>query len=406
MRVLDRASTIATLPLVSPHSGRPLVPVGPNLLAAGDEHWPVVDGIPFLRPDREALRLAAVAAVARGDTATARRLLLQDQDDWAPLPPPSDAAVDAVVDAVARGAVGARQAMVELNFGPVADYFAHRWSTPTFLAGLGLLAQHWHRPSLVVELACGLGQLLREPVRRGVPGIGIDLVYAKLWLARHFVFTDAAAPVQLVCGDAGIPPLGEGDDALVLCHDALYFFAARVGGARGCVGLAGRGGRVVFGHAHSRAVDHGGVGGHPWTPAAYAELLPGAVLYDDAELAAALLANAEALPRSPAALAAVEAVALAWRGPEAPAWGYLDLGQPPPTAPLVLNPLLAGAAPGEGPRWPTARLAAEYADTPYLRLDRPLEPAALARAAAGSGDDPALRDWARRRVLLDCPRGW
>ena len=80
---------------------------------------------------------------------------------------------------------------------------ADRWSAPTFLSALGLLEMHWTDPPLVLELACGIGQILREVAGHGVAVAGIDVVFSKLWLARHFVVPDA----PLVCADvtAGLP---------------------------------------------------------------------------------------------------------------------------------------------------------------------------------------------------------
>ena len=73
--------------LVSPLSGRSLHAISAHVLAAGDERWPVFDGVPFLRADRRTLADAALAAIDAGDIARAGALLLTDQDPFAPEPP-------------------------------------------------------------------------------------------------------------------------------------------------------------------------------------------------------------------------------------------------------------------------------------------------------------------------------
>ncbi len=168
-------------------------------LVADGERWPVLDGIAFLRADRRALADAALACLDTGDRDGALVLLLGDQDGWARTPPPTEAARRDLL--ARRHALSFREAMALLAFGPVGTYFAHRWSDPTFLSGLALAQSYWGAPRTVLELACGAGHFLRAFAGHAAEVVGGDLVFAKLWLARHWV----APQATLVCFDAAAP---------------------------------------------------------------------------------------------------------------------------------------------------------------------------------------------------------
>jgi hypothetical protein len=245
--------------------------------------WPVVDGIPFLRLGRERLASEALHALDRGDREAALGLLLADQDDWWN----GETAPEADLRALARDAhrVTLREAMAALRWGRVADYFAHRWSDPTFLAGLALVGAHWNAPRSAFELACGIGHHLRELALRGVRVAGADVVFAKLWLARHFVVPEA----ELACFDAGRewPELSRRD--LVLCHDALYFLEPKGAIVAALRALrAGPRGLLLVGHVHNADWPNLSSGAAV-TAARLAELFPAALAYADEELTAALL---------------------------------------------------------------------------------------------------------------------
>ncbi len=382
--------------LHSPVTGQPLH-VGAHALHAPDERWPVIDGIAFLRADRRALADAALAALDAGDAEAACALLLADQDGWASTPPPDDAACRAAVRGQAR--LGLREAMDLLAFGPVATYFAHRWSDPTFLSGLALAEAHWHAPARVVELACGAGHFLREFARQ--PGVrdvlGADLVFAKLWLARHFVCPDA----RLVCFDAAAPwPLADASAGLVFCHDALYFLPEKPAVARAMLRVAGDG-RVLVGHAHNAAVENLSHGA-PLLPQGYADLFGAALLYDDRELTRALVECRAPRPTDAAALLAAPAVALAAGAaardrPRAVAAG---LAVPAPGRWLRRNPLYeAVPAAAARRRFPSPRYEAEYG----ALATYPATSLAPAEARAG---DPGTEAMTRGRELLDLPARW
>ncbi|MCZ2858009.1 methyltransferase domain-containing protein [Blastococcus sp. VKM Ac-2987] len=338
---------------------------------------PVVDGIPFARAGREELRAEVAGLVAAGEVDRARVLLLADTDDWWTEPPPP---AEQLARVPAAGTL--REAMALLGMGRVADYFAHRWSDPTHLAGLALLQQHWPGSRPVVDVACGIGTQLRELARRGCTGlVGVDVVWAKLWLARRFVCPGA----RYVCVDAtavpgtAVPGLDVPRPAYVLCSDAFYFLRDKPAAAAALHALAGPGGTVVVGHAH--VTDPAG---EPLTPEGYAAVLGTDLLYDDDELTRALLAGRPPRPAAPADLHGSEAVALVAGDPLRPA--PADLGTPLP--PLRPNPLYV-----DGVRtWPSARYGAEYGPrSGYLPERWP---------------DPLPPDAARRRLLVDLPEAW
>ena len=357
----------------------------------------VVAGIPFARTGREELAAAARERLERDDEDGALALLLTDRDDWATGPGPTEED--------ARSAMAAptlRGAMAALRFGPVADYFAYRWSDPTYLSGLALLDAHAGECETVLELACGIGHYLRELGARGVAATGVDVVYAKCWLAKRFVAPDA----QLVCADAA-SALPNGPFDLAFCHDALHYLPEP---ARVCAELARVAPRVVVGHAHNALVDNLSAGA-PLDPAGYAALLPGARLFDDAELTAAALGTvsaherqtgrrpwaltaARAPERSAEELAGAAAVAVVG-GSTRPAATPFTL--PRRGAALVRNPLLGSDG---RVRWPSERYATEYGDaSPHLAGAHPGVP----ERATATADTDAL---ARARLLLDLPPAW
>ena len=332
---------------------------------------PVVDGIPYARAGRDALRHRVADLLTDGDVDGARVALLADADDWweSAAPPPEQLAQVA-------GAATLREAMDLLGMGRVGDYFAYRWSDPTYLSGLALLQQHWPGNRPVIEIACGTGHLMRELVRRGVRDVvGVDVVWAKLWLARTFVCPTA----RYVCADVtALPDLGVAAPAYVLCHDALYFVKDKAKAVAAMRALAGPHGTVVVGHAHV-ADPHG----LPLTAEQWAALLETDLLYDDDELTAALLAGRAPRPASASALSGVEALA-------AVAGDRLgrcedDLGEP--LGPLRLNPLYVDGR----LTWPSDRYAQEYGKRSHY----------LPRHA-----EPLPADAARRRVLVDLPERW
>ncbi len=270
----------------------------------------VVDGITFRRP-KPRLREAAAAALVRGDEDAAVKLLLADQDRFAPTPPPTAADLDRLLaDDPARGGPGAlslREAMDLLSFGPVGDYFAYRWCSPTWLSGLELLSRVAHDGRPVVEVACGIGHYLRALELLGFATVGVDIVYAKLWLARRFLGVRGA----LVCADIEVdpvfPPASPDSPRTVFCHDAFYFFEHKADALQNMRSLAGAAGTLALGHVHTRSDAH--EAGFGESPEAYRGYLPaGTPLLDDA-----LLARRWFEPTEDAAPAArPDAPAVAW----------------------------------------------------------------------------------------------
>ena len=329
---------------------------------------------------------AALAKLDAGDRDGALVLLLGDQDGWARTPPPTEDARRAVV--AQRASLTFREAMDLLAFGPVGTYFAHRWSDPTFLSGLALAQAYWGAPRTVLELACGAGHFLRAFTGHAAEVVGGDLVFAKLWLARHFVAPDAT----LVCFDAAAPwPFVDRAADLLFCHDAFYFLPEKRQVAAEMLRTATR---ILVGHMHNALVDNLSAG-EPLEPATYAAMFPAPDVFDDRELTAALIEARAPRKATLLALADAPAVALAV-GTGAPGIAAGPLTMPAAGARLRRNPLYQG---GEI-RWPSERYATEYGPlvTYPSQTDAP--------ETAVAGENPAFDALARQRVLVDLPERW
>ena len=378
------------MPPLSPVTGARLVDDGPDLLRDADgRRWPCIDRIPYLRVGREALVAEAVDRLDRGDRDGALVLLLADQDDWWTGAP---AEVDALRELVCeRHRLSLRQAMTCLAFDRVGDYFAHRWTDPTFLAGLALLEAHWRATRAAFELACGIGHYGRELMRRGVAFTGGDVVFSKLWLARHWVLP---ADARLLCFDAAAPWPVHGRYDLVFCHDAFYFLDPKPAILARLRRLAGDGGRLALGHVHNSGADNLS-SGHAVSALDMAQLCPEATVYDDAELTRALVESRT--PRSAPwdELGAVEAFSLEDGEQRSAAFSLgQGLTMPNAAAALQLNPLYRPQDDGYAIAWPSARYQAEYAG-------RATYPDRIAGDPVRSNTDAI-----RRRIVVDLPERW
>ena len=325
-------------PLRSPVSGESLAADTPHSLAdAAGQRWPVVDGIPYLRIGRDALVEKVLGCLDRGDRDGALVELLADQDDWWAGPRPAGDDLRRLVRD--RDSLNLRAAMTLLAFGRVGDYFAHRWSDPTFLAGLALLEAHWQPIGSAFELACGIGHFGREFLRRGYGYAGADVVFSKLWLARWWVLGDSA---RLVCFDAARPwPVADERFDLALCQDAFYFLEPKPVVLGALRKLVSPGGWIAVGHIHNREATNFSAGAAV-SAAELSALFPDGVAYDDAELTWALVESRAPKPRPVQALRDVEAFSVA-AGP-----GLVPIPRPltgglamPPVdhGPLRSNPL-------------------------------------------------------------------
>ena len=352
----------------------------------------MIDGIPFVRVGRESLAIDALAALDAGDRFEALARLLGDRDDW-------DSTTAPTLDerrAIARDidSLTLRDAMQALGFGGVATYFAHRWSDPTFVAGLGLIAAHRpRRAERSFEVACGIGQYLRELARVGVDAAGGDVVFAKLWLARHFI----APSARLVCFDAATSwPIESAAYDFVHVHDALYFLPQKEHVAREMRRIANPGGTIAVSHAHNATVDNYSAGA-PLDREGYAALFPSAIVYDDR-------AFADAVVRGAVPISGALETAPAYAFVEGPATSDAnacvdDVAVPPFGAPLVRNPLYVADG-GMQIAWPSPRYEREYAALATYPL------VTSAPAVATMSGDARILTMARTRELVALPERW
>ncbi|ONF50380.1 class I SAM-dependent methyltransferase [Methylobacterium radiotolerans] len=388
--------------LRSPDTGNPLKADGPHALRDAETgvRWPVIDGIPYLRINRAALIERVLAHLDAGEPDEALAALLVDQDDWWNGPPADPAGIIRLIKT--RREATLREAVELLGWGRVGDYFLHRWSDPTFLAGLSLLEAHWNEPVCVFEFACGIGHYLRELQRRGCKVAGADVVFAKLWVARHWVVAEKA---QLVCFDAGSAhwPIPGAPVDLVVCNDAFYFLDDKAALLECLRQNAGDDGWLALSHIHNRDCP-GFSAGRAVTAEEIAELFPDALVYDDAELTRALVEARAPGPQEPAALRTCEAFSVVCGPGMRPAPRALvdGLTLPKPGTVLRLNPLYAPDGDGYVVRWPSERYEAEYGP----RATYPLHSPGPETLTFDESLDAPETQRVRVREFVDLPERW
>ncbi|MGB3807353.1 MAG: methyltransferase domain-containing protein [Erythrobacter sp.] len=362
----------------SPISGAPLVRDTEHSLSDGaGERWPVIDGIAYLRSGRGWLVNEALDRLDHGHRQSALVALLADQDPWFKGPAPDPLDLVALIEK--RDELSLREAMALLRFGPVADYFAHRWSDPTFLAGLALLEAHRGEARTAFELAAGIGQYARELGRVGLECVCCDIVFAKCWLAKHWIAPDA----QYVVFDARDRwPIGARQFDLVHCQDAFYFFSEQPAVAERLRRATASDGVLAVGHLHNAAVK-GGAFGPARTAREWRDLFPAARVYDERALRAALLESEVPEEGKWSRSSAIEAWSVV-EGGGPPARLDGGMAVPHTAARLMPNPLIGE----DGPAWPSSRYEAEY-------------------GRAASWIDPAPGSAPERdRRMLDLPERW
>lgn len=379
---------MTTIPqLISPYNGEQLQAKSQFLLSDGELSWPVIDDVFYLRQNHK-LREEAVFYLKKEDPDAALTVLLKDQDGFAPLPPPEDEALRPIIN----GKSGFLESMQLLNYGPVAEYFAHRASAPTFLSGLALLELAAHKKQPLIEIACGAGHFLRSLEANGFITTGIDLVFSKLWLARQFMNVKGT----LICADIAAPPVIQSQQATsVFCHDAFYFFKEKQIVLDNLRSIA-HGGSVILGHIHTNAIDHG-VSGHPVSEVAYRKMASeNARFYSDPDLVDFWLKSGET--RSINQLQAGNNPVISWiennTVDEALSLTtYADK--------LHLNQLLKERGSRLEIQWPTEGYRNEYEqEMPYFNTQA-LEKISTNELKTASGE--AQSRYFKQRFLLDTP---
>lgn len=367
--------------------------------------FPVVAGIPVLHLEPEAKR--AQQQIAAGDGAGAERTMLGLDPDGAER-----------FEAAARAPGATYRELVEA-LGPdfEAGYFLYRFSDPTYLVTDAVVRAvaagapaRWRR---AIDLCGGSGHVTRSlAALPACPPVLADLRFPKLWLARRFT----APRCEPVCCDANAPlPFADGAFDLAVCSDAFHYVWTKRLFASEMMRLVGRAGAVAVTHVHNERRWNPSAG-MPLPPGAYADLFApmSPRLFAETRLLRELLgAGGIDLSRhdEPAAIDADPALTLvASRQDDVfrrrPAGGAPARVQ----GELRLNPLYAvrlhGGVATLRLTFPSRDYEEEYgACRDYLPARLEVDRADLDALAAGR-PTPALEELARRRVILDLPKGY
>lgn len=362
--------------------------IHPHILDDGEQQWPMIEGIPYLRVGRDELRTETLSAISKGHLMEALALLLTDRKDETIPRLDFKNALRA-----ARTADTVCEAMERLGYGGLAPYMYHRWCLPTYLSGLTLLEAHSKPGMSLFEAGCGMGHFLRVWTERSGPAMGCDLVFSNLWLARRFV----APKADMVCCDLDFRFPVQSDAAeICFAQDAFHYFRKKPHAFKEMKRISSRD-IVLLGHVHN-ATQPNLSPGCPLKLHEYAERIRPAVTYRDKDLTAAALTGVPAQPvESAAELSAAQAFSFATNEPIESMQPWLTT--PRPGLPLQLNPLLVSGT----PHWPSAMFKSEFVDEWSYLLEMTY-PSNDVIAAAQAGQPCEVH--ARRQVLLDLPPRW
>jgi SAM-dependent methyltransferase len=374
--------------LLSPTSGRPLTRLTPHILSDGLNQWPCIDGIPYLRVNRLALIDSALSEIRNNNILEALAILLTDRKDSSI--PPADIQS---ARKVAEGNETFQDAMQGLNYGGMIPYIRHRWCQPSFLSGLALMELGLNKEDRIFEVACGVGHYLREWNNRGGEGIGGDIVFSSLWLAKKYMVPNG----NFVCFDANERfPFKSNSASISLSMDSFHYFAAKENVIAELKRISS--GRVLLGHVHN-SLQQNFSPGFPLSGQEYLDLIHPDFIYDDESLTLFALTNNEETLKT--TTDTITPSALAFVCGEIPINPAAGLTTAQTGKQLVLNPLLGS----HGPVWPNKKFENEYVNRwSYLKdMQYPEEEVIRAALKGLVGINQDVSQLARKRVFLDIP---
>lgn len=244
--------------------------------------WPVMLGISFLKVSQAELAQKTVDLLLNNKPNEALAGLLQDTDDFAKNKPLWTECLTIADHLLNKNKnFDALTFMQRLNYGLVAQYFAIRGFTPTFLSGIGLLKVGIHTNLPLVEIGCGVGHFLYWLKQRKIDSVGVDTVFSKLCIAKLHMDIDAHYLICAEVGRSSALPFTFTSAVDVFCHDVFYFIKDKYAALKDFRRLTQSLGNILIGHAHLSSADHGIVSGYPLTIDGYHSLTTKQSLFFD-----------------------------------------------------------------------------------------------------------------------------
>ena len=366
--------------------------------------YPVVAGIPYLRPGQMARKALTLLDAGQADEALFTLLGLEGgrREKFE----------------AARNAKSftCREALQLLSPNPEGSYFLCRFSDPTFLVSDALvraLAQDARcTRGRFLDLCGGMGHLTRTLCDLAPDGEVwlADLEFWKLWLARRFV----ARGCQAVCCDAAHPlPFARGSFSLAVCADALHYIWPRRLAVGEMTRLVGKDGAVVATALHN-ALCENAAAGSPLAPTGWRNLFEEvpARLFAESAVLDAVLANRPielAANHSDAELAAESNLIAIASHNSALFRDYASSGLQATLRRPALNPLYQRVNASENVwtlQFPSPEYAEEFAACRRYLPERITLTDAQIESLERGGVTEDLRELVQRRVVLELPESY